>query len=67
MAWRIPRKLLAWFGLENPEKIIGLENPEKITILADLPGILFAPPASLLTILRFCMTTVSLNISQLHL
>ena len=65
-------------GLEDPEKIIGLvrpwkswenyclENPAKITILAE-PGILFAPPASLLTILRFCMTTVSLNISQLHL
>ena len=30
MAWRIPRKLLAWFGLENPEKIIVLKILRKL-------------------------------------
>ena len=64
-------KLLSWPKLENlgrlhetPEKIISLAQPWKSKSLVFL---MYHPPASLLTVLRFCMTNVSLNISQLHL
>ena len=68
----ILKKLLSWPKLENLGRLH--ETPEKIIIsLAQLwksKGLVFLmyhPPASLLTVLRFCMTNVSLNISQLHL
>ena len=62
-------------GLEGPGKIIVLVQQWKSwenyyigsATEKEKSGILFVPPASLLTVLRFCMTNVSLNISQLHL